>query len=98
MNFSYGHEKKLIDSTLIDALKTNGNKIIVNNVYRLLTMNIMTYNYRRERDIITGDTLKDIFFISSYTFIRAETDKNIQMMTKSILYWMTLVTRVDIVM
>ena len=77
LTFSYGHEKELFDSALIDALKTNGNKMMANNVFRLLTMNIMTYNYRRERDIITGDTLKDIFFISSYTFIRAETDKNI---------------------
>ena len=77
MIFSYGHEKESIDSTLIDDLKTNSNKIIANNFFWLLTMNIKIYNCRRERDIITGETLKDIFFISGYTVIRAETHKSV---------------------
>ena len=80
----------MIDSTLIDALKTNGNKIIVNDVFRLLTMNLKMYDCRRERDIITGETMKDTFFISSYTVIRAETAKSVLMMTESRKHWMTL--------
>ena len=90
LTFTYGHEKELIDSTLIDALKTNGNEIIVNNGFRLLIMNIMIYNCRRERDIVTGETLKDIFVISSYTAIRGGTVKSVLMMTESRKRWRTL--------